>query len=246
MTTFIIERRKSKHAWVLFVVTVLLISLNAVNGTVNFLQHAEVFESNHVTWQAVWGQGGLLWTVLFLPFMIAMRAASLTRIEHEQANWQRLASYGAHLRAYQGKLLLLSGFVLTCQVVFAVVTVIASVALGFTLSATDVLTMLSWGMFGAVGGITIAAIQLTVGVIVRSFATTLAIGIIGAIGSLVVTLVAPPLEGVYPYAQPGVGMRVRSLDWLTMPETVGFLIWNLVLIVGAVLIGTLVLRRKEH
>lgn len=246
MSTIAIERRKSKHSWVLLVVAVLLVGLNAFNGIGNYLSNLEVFESQGITWQAVWGQAGLLWAVLFLPFLITLRAASLTRMEHEQANWRRLASYGAHIRAYRGKLLVMAGFVLLCQAFFVTVIIGIGAALGFSLAAPDLAAMVCWGLLGVFGGMGVAAIQLLVGVLVRSFASTVAIGLVGSIGSLMVTLVAPFLEVVYPYAQIGVGMRVRTLQWPSLPEVVGFFGWNVVLICVAVFVGMMVLRRKEH
>lgn len=246
MTTLSIERRKSKRAWVLLLVALLLVGLNAANGISNYLGNIDIFEAQGLTWIAVWGQAGLLWAILFFPFLITLRAASLTRMEHEQANWRRLASYGAHLRIYRGKLVLLAGFILLCQAIFVAAIFTASFALGFTLTLTDVTAMVCWGLLGAVGGMTIAAIQLLIGILVRSFATTVAVGLIASIGSLMVTLVAPALEAVYPYGQIGVGMRVRALDWLGLPETIGYLGWNAALILVAVGIGRLVLRRKEY
>lgn len=246
MSTLVIERRKSKRAWILLAVAVLLVGLNAFNGVGNYLSNTEAFRAQGMTWIAVWGQAGLLWAVLFFPFLITLRAASLTRMEHEQANWRRLASYGAHLRAYQGKLLLLAGFVVACQAIFTAVILVSSLALGFTLTGADLAAMACWGLLGSVGGLTVAAIQLLVGVLVRSFATTVAIGLIASVGSLMVTLVAPFFEALYPYAQIGVGMRVRALDWPSLAETTGFLVWNALLILVAVGIGRLVLRRKEH
>lgn len=246
MSSLSIERQKSKRGWILLVVAALLVGLNATNGITNYISNAHVFRDQGVTWLAVWGQAGLLWAILFFPFLISMRAASLTRMEHEQANWRRLASYGAHLRVYRGKLWLLAGFVLFCQAVFVATILVGGFALGFSLTTGEIVAMLCWGLLGVVGGMTVAAIQLTIGILVRSFATTVAIGLIASVGSLMVTLVAPFLEVIYPYAQAGVGMRVRALDWPTVPETTGFVIWNAVLIITVISIGSLILRRKEY
>lgn len=246
MSTLAIERRKSKRAWILVAVAVVLVGLNVFNGIGNYLSNVDVFQAQGLTWVAVWGQAGLLWAILFFPLLITLRAASLTRMEHEQANWRRLASYGAHLRTYRGKLLLLAGFVLLCQTIFVAAVILVSLILGFTLTLPDVSAMLCWGLLGAVGGLTVATVQMLVGILVRSYATTVAIGLVASIGSLMVTLVAPLLEAAYPYAQIGVGMRVRALDWPTFPETIGYLVWNAALILVAVFIGRLVLRRKEY
>lgn len=246
MSTLTIERHKSKRAWILLAVAVLLIGLNLVSGVGNYVGNEEIFRAQGVSWIAVWGQAGLLWSVLFFPFLITLRAASLTRMEHEQANWRRMGSYGALTGTYRGKLILLCGFVLLCQGLFVVAVIVASLALGFTLTFEDVSAIVCWGVLGAVGGMTIAAIQLLIGVLVRSFATTVAIGLIASIGSLMVTLVAPALAMVYPYAQIGLGMRVRALDWPGAPEAFAYLVLNVLLILVAVFLGRLVLRRKEH
>lgn len=244
MSTLTIERQKSNRAWVLLVVVILIAGLNALNGATNYLRNVDTFQEQGVTWLAVWGQGGLLWAILFFPVLITIRAASLTRMEHEEGNWQRLASYGAHLQIYRGKLLLLAGFVLFCQAIFIVVVMLGSLLLGFGLPPEAITAMLCWGLLGALGGMTIATIQLLVGIIVRSYATTVAIGLVASVGSLMATLGG--LDALYPYAQAGVGMRVRALDWPTTPETFGFLVWNIILIGAAVLIGRIMLWRKEY
>lgn len=246
MTSLVIERRKTKRGWVLLAVSTMLAVLNVVNGATNYLRNIDSFQEQGVTWLAVWGQGGLLWAILFLPFLITIRAASLTRMEHEQGNWRRLASYGAIAHVYRGKFALLFGFVLYCQAVFTLATLLASFALGFSLGMNDVVAMLCWGLLGTIGGITVAAIQLVVGIIVRSYATTVAIGLIASVGSLMATLASGVLEAIYPYAQAGVGMRVRALEWPSMPASAGFLLWNVTLIVAAFTIGRMVLARKEY
>ena len=246
MTTLTIERRKSKRAWILMAVAMLLIGLNILNGIGNYLSNEVTFRAQGLDWIAIWGQAGLLWSVLFFPFLITLRAASLTRMEHEQANWRRMGSYWALGRIYGGKVVLLGGFVLLCQVLFVAAVIVVSLALGFTLTFADVWAMACWGLLGVVGGMSIAALQLFVGVLVRSFATTVAIGLIASIGSLMVTLVVPVLAVIYPYAQISVGMRVRALDWPGAPETVGYLVMNVVLILVAVFLGRLALHRRER
>lgn len=247
MYALTIERQKSKHAWVLLTVAGLLIGVNVANGIGNYLSNAEIFRQQDVTWLAIWGQAGLTWATLFFPFLISMRAASLTRMEHEQGNWRRMASYGANINvSYRGKLTLLAGFVCLCQIGFTIVVLGSSLILGFQLTSVDVAMMLGLGLLGAVGGMTIAAVQLSVGILVRSFATTVAIGLVASILSLVLTLIVPALEVVYPYAQAAVGMGVRALAWPTGLELATFLVINLALISVAIGIGRLALRRKEY
>jgi len=247
MSAFTIERRKSKRAWILLLVAVALIGLNAANGISNYLSNVGTFHEQDVTWLAVWGQAALLWGALFFPFLIAVRAASLTRMEHEDANWRRMASYGATIRTtYRGKVLLMSGFVFFCQAVFVAVVIAGSLVLGFALTPGDIATMLEWTLLGAVGGVTIAAIQLLVGILVRSFATTIVIGLGASVLSLAITVVAPVLGAIYPYALVVTGLQARSLDSPSTMELAAFLIWNLVLILGTALASALVLRRKEY
>lgn len=245
MSTLTIERKKSKRAWILLAVAALLIGLNILNGVGNYLSNEKILEVQGVNWGAVWGQAGLLWSVLFFPFLITVRAGALTRMEHEQANWRRMRSYGALISIYKGKLILLTGFVLTCQVLFAAGVIVSSFALGFTLTLADLSAIVCWTLLGVVGGMTIASIQLLVGILVHSFASTVAIGLIASIGSLMVTLVAPAFAVIYPYAQISIGMRIRALSWPGAPELFGYIVVNVVFILVAVFLGSLVLRRKE-
>ncbi|MFT3799048.1 ABC transporter permease [Microbacterium sp.] len=247
MTALTIERRKSKKAWILLLVAVALVGLNAANGINNYLSNVDTFAAQNVTWQAVWGQAALLWGALFFPFLITMRAASLTRMEHEQGNWRRMASYGAAVsKTYRGKLGLMCGFVLFCEAVFLAVVLASCLILGFSLTPGDIGTMFGWTLLGALGGVTIAAIQLLVGIIVRSFASTIVIGLGASILSLAITVVAPALGAIYPYALVVTGLQARTLTSPNIVELAMFLVWNAVLIFVAVIVGRLVLRKKEY
>jgi hypothetical protein len=125
-----IQRIKTKRSRFSVVAVPLLVALNVTNGVSNYLANAGVFDKQDVTWLALWGQAGLLWSVVFLPLLVSIRAATLCRMEHQNENWQRMASYGAAVRvAYRGKLLSMAVFVLASQAMFSGAVLVA-VAVG--------------------------------------------------------------------------------------------------------------------
>ena len=241
-----IERTKSRRPWILAALALALAALNTADGVFQYLRNTEIFRDQGATWLAVWGQGGLLWSAFFLPMLITFRAAGLTRMEHEHDNWRRMATYGATITTYTGKLILTTLFALYCQLAFLLLVMAASAALGFHLTPADIATMTTWALLGTFGAVTIAAAQLLVGIYVPSFATTVLTGIGASFLSLAILLVAPPLSTLYPYSQVTIGMQARSLATPTPASIAWFLIWNTILMTATVLLSRRALRRKQH
>ena len=241
-----IERTKSRRPWILDTFALALAALNTTDGVIRYLSNTEIFRDQGITWLAVWGQGGLMWSTFFLPMLITFRAAGLTRMEHEHDNWRRMATYGATITTYTGKLILTILFALYCQMAFLLLVMAASAALGFHLTPTDIVTMTAWALLGTFGAATIAAAQLLVGIYVSSFATTVLTGIGASFLSLAVLLVAPPLSPLYPYSQVTIGMQARTLATPTPASIAWFLIWNTILMTATILLSRRALRRKQH
>ena len=241
-----IERTKSRRPWILATFALALAVLNTANGVFRYLGYTKIFRDQGVTWQVVWGQGALMWSTLFLPMLITFRAAGLTRMEHEHDNWRRMATYGATITTYTGKLILTTLFALYCQMAFLLLVMAASAALGFHLTPADIATMTTWALLGTFGAATIAAAQLLVGIYVSSFATTVLTGIGASFLSLAVLLVAPPLSPLYPDSQVTIGMQARTLATPTPASIAWFLIWNTILMTATILLSRRALRRKQH
>jgi hypothetical protein len=242
-----IQRIKTKRSRFSVVAVPLLVALNVTNGVSNYLANAGVFDKQDVTWLALWGQAGLLWSVVFLPLLVSIRAATLCRMEHQNENWQRMASYGAAVRvAYRGKLLSMAVFVLASQAMFSGAVLVAGAGLGFALNSGELAELLLWAALGAVGAFSIAVLQVVVGIVVRSFAATVAVGLAGAVSGLAVTIVAPVLQTVYPYSQIAAGMRIRELAPPGPVELVVFIALNSALIVIVALIGQSIVRWRRY
>lgn len=241
------ERLKTRRAWGLYAVVALLIGLNLANGVANYFQNIATFHEQGVTWMAVWGQSGLLYTLLFFPIVISIKVASLTRIEHDNSNWQRMASYGAVIQVtYRGKILSLAAFVSICQLMYFVAFLTMGLASGFALSV-HVLAEFALLIFsGWIGAMTIGCLQLFIGLIVKSFASTVAIGFIGTITGFALTLAVPALQALYPYTQIGVGMHVRTLIGPSLEEFMPFLVSNAVLTGLFFWAGRIYLKKREY
>lgn len=247
IAAFQIERIKTRRSRFSVVAVPVLATLNVANGVSNYLANARVFEEQDVTWLALWGQAGLLWSVVFLPLLVSIRAATLSGMEHQNGNWQRMASYGAAARvAYRGKLLSMAVFVLASQAMFSGAILLAGAALGFALDPRELAVLLLWAALGGVGAFSIAVLQVAVGVVVRSFAATVAVGLAGAVSGLAVTIVAPVLQTVYPYSQIAAGMRIRELAPPGPVELAIFIILNSALIVIVALVGQSIVRWRRY
>jgi len=241
------EHLKTRRAGVLYLVVVLLTGLNLANGVANYFQNTAIFNEQGVTWMAVWGQSGLLYTLLFLPLVISIKVASMTRMEHENSNWQRMASYGAAIRVtYRDKILSLAAFTGICQLLYFVGFLAVGLVSGFELSAHVFAEFALLVVGGWIGAMTIGCLQLFIGLIVKSFASTVAIGFVGTIAGFALTLAAPALQAFYPYTQIGVGMHVRTLTGPALEDFIPFLVANAVLTALFLLAGRIYLKRREY
>lgn len=241
-----IEKSKLKNTWIFGLVVTLLAGVNTASGVSNYLRNIDAFEAQSITWQAVWGQSSLLWSLVFFPIAIAIRASSLMRLEHEQGNWRRLSSYGAEIQAYRGKLVVILRFIVFSQAIFVTQVLVACIFLRFNISVADFLSIVSWGLLGVIGALTIAALQLAVSTFVSSFATTVALGVMGAISSLLITLVSKQIANLYPYAQLSWGMRSRTMAWPEVSETILYLGVNAAVMAFAVVLTQIYLTRREY
>lgn len=247
MVAIAVERKKTKKEWILYGILAPIIALNLANGAMNYLNNEATFQDQRVSWLPVWGQSGLLLTYFFLPIVIGVKAAMVVRVENENANWRRMASYNAAVGpVYRGKLAAIAGFCAACQLLYLALFMATGLLLGFTPDAAHLGPYLFWSFCGWVGSCTVGVVQLYAALRIASFASTVTVGAVGSIAGFALTLAVPPLGALFPYTQIGAGMRARALEPFTLPEAVLYLVFNLVLIAGFALAGARYVKRREY
>lgn len=221
-----LETRKSRREWVFYLLLVVFAGLNIANGIGNYVQNKSIFEVNNVTWLAIWGQGALLWSLIFLPFAIALYCGMLSVLDNSDKNWQRLISYGVAYRTYLAKLLKSLLFVVSAQVLFFLAVLASGLALGFRFDLDVLEALCSWMILGILGASSICSLQLYFGLHIQSYPVLVGVGTVGAFMGLAISLAIPKLTLFFPYSQIILGNHVRELAPFSTSVLLIFLCFN--------------------
>jgi hypothetical protein len=197
------ESRKLKHSpvWIAFL---LLPIIPAVMGTFNYVQNIGVLQDK---WFSLWTQHTLFTCYFFLPAMIGVYASYLYRLEHVRNNWNNVLTLPVpFIYHYLSKLAIASGMVIVTQIWTGILFWASGKISGLGGSVPS--ELVEWLLYGAIGGIVICAIQLSISLVVKSFAVPVGIALIGGIGSIVA--LSKGYGVFYPYALISIGMRANS------------------------------------
>ena len=187
--------------WLAFVVLPLF---PAILGTVNYLGNLEVLKSQ---WYSLWTQHVLFASLFFLPAQLGVFCAWQWRLEHTDHNWnQAMTAPVPAGDLYLAKLILAAGVSLLSQAVTGFLFVLSGKLAGLTAPLPPELP--GWLFFGALGGVSVCALQLFLSLRIRSFAIPVAIALVGGIAGLMLT--SQGLGYLFPYSLLCLGMRANN------------------------------------
>lgn len=194
---------KGKHApvWLAFIVLPLI---PAGLGTANYLGNLSLLKSS---WYSLWTQHTLFASFFFLPALLAVYCAWQWRLEHSDHNFNSFLTAPVSAWAlYLGKLIPAIAVSVLAQAIIGVLFVISGKLAGIN----DPLPpeLLGWLLCGALGSVAVCAVQLFLGLLIRSFAIPVALGLLGGIAGLMVTAQGWGLY--FPYSLLAVGMRANN------------------------------------
>jgi ABC-2 type transport system permease protein len=186
--------------WLAFLI---LSILPAIMGTFNYVQNVGILQNQ---WYSLWTQHTLFTCYFFLPALIGVYCSYLCRLEHTNHNWNAIMTAPVPVAdIYFSKLLSASTMVLLTQAWIGLLFVISGKLCSFTAPIPPELP--EWLLYGAVGGIVIAALQLCISLVIRSFAVPVGIALIGGFAGL-----AAMVKGYgvwFPYSLMSLGMRAN-------------------------------------
>ena len=196
----LIKCRRSP-VWLAFVVLPLF---PAILGTMNYLGNLEVLEHQ---WYSLWTQHVLFSSLFFLPAQLGVFCAWQWRLEHTDHNWnQAMTAPVPAGDLYLAKLILAAGVSLLSQTVTGFLFVLSGKLAGLTAPLPPELP--GWLFFGALGGVSVCALQLFLSLRIRSFAIPVAIALVGGIAGLMLT--SQGLGYLFPYSLLCLGMRANN------------------------------------
>lgn len=197
------ELYKCRHSpvWLAFLV---LPVFPALLGTGNYLANIEVLDNG---WYSLWGQHTLFSSVFFLPALLGVFCGWQWRLEHADHNWNSFLTAPVPVGAlYAAKLILAAGVSLLAQGWIGVLYLLSGKLAGLSGSLPPELP--GWLLFGALGGVSVCAVQLFFSMVIRAFAPPVAFGLAGGILGLMVT--AQGWGYAFPYSLLCLGMRANN------------------------------------
>ena len=199
------EKMKLRHSrmWIAFVLIPLLPS---VMGTMNYLQNLSMLKSE---WFSLWTQETLFYSDFFYGPLIAIYCGYLWRIENRNKNRHLLMTMPVPVRnIFLGKLISIAKITLFTQLWVFVLFFITGKLLSF--DGMPPVSILLYALRGTLGAMVIAALQLLLSMIIRSFAAPVAIAIFGTVTGM---LMSNSRYGIcYPYSLMVLGMNSNKKD----------------------------------
>ena len=231
------EFRKLRHShlWLVFLVIPLI---PTVMGAGNYLNNLGMLKSE---WYSLWTQCSLFYSNFFYGPLIALYCAYIWRVEHLNHNWNQLMTMPVPVRdIFLGKLVLALGCTVFLQLWLWVLFAAAGRYVG--LPGQPPAEILVWILRGSVGGMGIAALQLLLAMIIRSFAVPIALALLG---SIVGFLLSNGGLGLYwPYSLMLMGMNANK-DTDMVGNLVGFGVSAAAFLVLFTALGIWYLRKKD-
>ena len=196
-----IQKCRRSPVWLAFV---LLPVFPAILGTGNYLGNIEVLDN---AWYSLWSQHTLFSSMFFLPALLGVFCAWQWRLEHTDHNWNSFLTAPVPVRDLYGAKLILA----------AVVSLLSQVCIGLLFLLSGKLAGISgpvppelpgWLLCGALGGVSVCAVQLFFSLVSRAFAPPVAFGLAGGILGLMFT--AQGWGYMFPYSLLCLGMRANN------------------------------------
>lgn len=193
--------------WTAFVLTPLI---PALMGTQNYLNNIELLKSE---WFSLWTQETLFYSNFFFAPLIAIYCSYLWRMENQNKNRHMLLTQPVPVRnIFLGKLAAILKITFFTQFWVYLLYLISGKLV--SLSGMPPVQTFIYTIRGLLGGAVIAALQLLISMMIRSFAVPIAIAVVGSISGL---LAANSKYGIYyPYSLMMLGMNAnKSEDMLS-------------------------------
>ena len=196
-----LQKFRRSPVWLAFV---LLPIFPAILGTGNYLRNIEVLDN---AWYSLWSQHTLFSSMFFLPALLGVFCAWQWRLEHTDHNWNSFLTAPVPVRDLcLAKVIWAAVISVLSQAWIGVLFVLSGKIVGLTNPVPPELP--GWLLCGAVGGVSVCAVQLYFSLVIRAFAPPVAFGLAGGILGLMFT--AQGFGYAFPYSLLCIGMRANN------------------------------------
>lgn len=232
------ERMKLKRSpiWLAFLIMPIV---PALLGTLNYLGNIEILQSE---WYSLWTQHTLFTCYFFLPVMIGIYCAYIMRLEHNHNNWNKVLTMPQSRTAvFLSKLITASFMVFISELWIGILFIISGFAAG--MANPPYMQIAVWCLFGTLGGIVIAAIQLLLSLFIKSFALPVGISFAGGLSGLL--FLAKNMGHIAPYSLMAYGMNSNSPQKIIESGYGSFVAVCVVYILLFTIITNIILSKKD-
>lgn len=224
----------------LWLVFLLLPGVSALLGSANYVMNLGALTPG---WENLWTQQTIFVCYFFLPALVGAAASHLWRLEHQGSNWNELMVMPVPTWYVHGaKLVVCAACMLVAFVGILVFYAASGLALGVP-GAFPVGRVVEYVALGWLGSLAIAAIQLVISMVVRSFAAPVGIALAGGVAGLMAT--AGGLGYVFPYSLMQMGMNSNTLVELSVANIVNIVVASVAWVGLALIVATAYLRRSD-
>lgn len=233
------EQMKYKRSpvWLAFL---LMPIIPAVLGTANYLANQELLQSQ---WYSLWTQHTLFTCYFFLPVMIGIYCAYTMRLEHGNQNWHKLLTMPVRRPLILlAKLLTVTRMIVFSELWIGLLFIVSGKMAGIT-AAVPYADLLRWCLFGALGGMVMASIQLLFSLYLKSFALPVGISFAGGISGLL--FLAKGLGHIWPYSLMAYGMNSNAPQQMMASGYAAFVLICLAYLTIFTVLSCVVLTKKE-
>lgn len=236
----IVAENRKLHAspiWAMFVVLPLI---SAGYGTFNYLQNLEILTER---WYSLWTQHTMFYSMLFFPAMVSAYAAYLWRLEHMGHNWNLIMAVPVRpFDLFLAKFLVVVKLMCFTQVfVYILYLVCGRLFAGFT--DWPPVSTLFFMLRGVLGGLAVAAAQLVLAMLIRSFAVPIFLGLVGGIMGML--LGSKGFSLLWPYCLMQQGMNANRSEDMLAGNAVPFLLSCAGWLAAVFVIAGVVLEKRD-
>ena len=193
------ERMNSVRLYGLLLALMPIIS--AVLGTINYLGNIEILDSE---WYSLWTQHTIFTSTDMMAYILCPYYAASSR-----QTWlnKTLTMPVPKSEIFLAKLITVTFMILISEIWIGALLVISGKIIGMT-AALPFKDIMIWCLFGTLGGMVMAAVQLVISMFIKSFALPIGISLVGGISGLV--FLAKNLGHIWPYSLMAYGMNSNS------------------------------------
>ncbi|EMB63981.1 ABC transporter permease [Streptococcus mutans] len=209
----------------LLLVGLILLSIGSFVGLGTYYANRQVFIHDTQS-RVMWGQLTFYHSQVFYPALLAIFVGISLMPEFERMTFEMLKANNVSIgKLLMSKLLTLTFILVPFQFLLVVIWWVG-LKLDNISVTSEIGVHVKWVLLSLIGSLSILSLQSFILVKTKSFAKSVGFSAMGVMVGFVLMLVFEPLSHIFPYSQPMIGLRARTLADMSFSEFVIFIVVN--------------------